>query len=229
MRISPRSIFRSSVLVAAAAVGALVFLAGCSNPVDPPAALPVISASGEGTAWTVSTSSPTSGATIHYTTDGSTPTASSATYSSPFVLRVKVGTPTTVKAVAVAAGKSTSPVATANVGLGHPLVLSAAVTTLAGSSTYGGTNGTGTAATFDNPEGIATDGTYLYVAEYGNNDIRRIDIATGSVTTLAGTGSSGSKDGTGTSASFGYPADITTDGSSLYVADTLYSEIRKIE
>ena len=49
------------------------------------------------------------------------------------------------------------------------------------------------------------------------------------VTTLAGTGSSGSANGTGTSASFNGPTEITTDGTNLYVADTYNNLIRKIE
>jgi hypothetical protein len=49
------------------------------------------------------------------------------------------------------------------------------------------------------------------------------------VTTVAGTGSSGSANGTGTSASFFYPRGITTDGTNLYVADDRNHLIRKIE
>ena len=49
------------------------------------------------------------------------------------------------------------------------------------------------------------------------------------VTTLAGTGSRGSANGTGTSASFDTPRAITTDGTNLYVADTSNNLIRKIE
>ena len=48
------------------------------------------------------------------------------------------------------------------------------------------------------------------------------------VTTLAGTGSSGSANGTGTSASFNLPYGITIDGTNLYVADTFNYLIRKI-
>ena len=48
------------------------------------------------------------------------------------------------------------------------------------------------------------------------------------VTTLAGTGSSGSANGTGTSASFNGPAGITTDGTNLYVADYSNQLIRQI-
>jgi len=102
------------------------------------------------------------------------------------------------------------------------------VTTVAGTGWNGSANGTGTSASFYNPKGITTDGTNLYVADYGNHLIRKIVISTGAVTTLAGTGSSGSVNGTGTSASFGNPKGITTDGTNLYVADYSNHLIRKI-
>jgi len=104
------------------------------------------------------------------------------------------------------------------------------VTTLAGSPMVSGsTDGTGTAARFDNPRGIATDGTNLYVADTTNHTIRKVVIATGMVTTVAGTaGSRGSADGTGTAARFYNPQGITTDGTNLYVADTTNSTIRKV-
>ncbi|MEE3228015.1 MAG: hypothetical protein VX237_02815, partial [Chloroflexota bacterium] len=89
----------------------------------------------------------------------------------------------------------------------------------AGSTTSGSTNGTGTTARFNQPFGITSDGINLYVADHSNHKIRKIVISTGVVTTLAGTGSSGSTDGTGTSAKFYRPAGITIDGTNLYVAD----------
>jgi len=67
------------------------------------------------------------------------------------------------------------------------------------------------------------------VADTINNLIRKIVISTGAVTTLAGTGSTGSANGTGTSASFNYPSGITTDGTNLYVVDLGNHLIRKIE
>jgi len=109
---------------------------------------------------------------------------------------------------------------------GTELSLSTAVTTLAGSSS-GSTDATGTSASFNNPIGITTDGTNLYVADTNNNRIRKIVISTGVVTTLAGS-SSGNTDATGTSASFNYPLGITTDGTNLYVSDTINHRIRKI-
>ena len=105
---------------------------------------------------------------------------------------------------------------------------SGAVTTLAGTGSSGSANGTGTSASFNSPTGITTDGTNLYVAEYGNHLIRKIVISTGVVTTVAGTGSTGSANGTGTSASFNYPVGITTVGTNLYVADQNNHLIRKI-
>lgn len=103
------------------------------------------------------------------------------------------------------------------------------VTTLAGiANRWGSTNGVGTAASFNTPTGITTDGTNLYVADQQNNKIRKIVIATGVVTTLAGSGVAGWADGTGTAAKFNYPQAITTDGSNLYVADFRNARIRKI-
>ena len=94
---------------------------------------------------------------------------------------------------------------------GVELSLSTVVTTLAGTGSSGSANGTGTSAQFNNPKRITTDGTNLYVADTNNHLIRKIVISTGEVTTLAGTGSSGSANGTGTSANFNYPSGITTD------------------
>ena len=111
---------------------------------------------------------------------------------------------------------------------GVELCLSTVVTTLAGTGSSGSANGTGTSASFNAPTGITTDGTNLYVVDFGNHLIRKIVISTGVVTTLAGTGSSGSANGTGTSASFYYPNGITTDGTNLYVADYYNHLIRKI-
>ena len=98
---------------------------------------------------------------------------------------------------------------------GGQLSLSTAVTTLAGTGSSGSANGTGTSASFNFPAGITTDGTNLYVGDLYNYLIRQIVISTGVVTTVAGTGSSGSANGTGTSASFYPPSGITTDGTKL--------------
>lgn len=116
---------------------------------------------------------------------------------------------------------------------GRPLTLTKKVTTIAGTTstvagTAGSTDGTGAGARFSEPTGITTDGTNLYVADSGNCTIRKIEIATGTTTTLAGTvGVAGWADGIGTAARFNNPQGITTDGTNLYVA-VLDGTIRKI-
>jgi len=106
-----------------------------------------------------------------------------------------------------------------------------AVTTLAGTvGTAGSANGTGTAATFNNPAGIATDVTNLFVADSSNHVIRKVVISSGVVTTFAGTvGTAGSTDGTGTAAKFNTPTGLTMDNAgNLYVSDQWYAKVRKI-
>ena len=90
------------------------------------------------------------------------------------------------------------------------------VTTLAGSGSAGSANGTGTAASFNYPFGVAVDGNgTVYVADSYNHLIRKITAA-GVVTTLAGSGSTGSANGTGTAASFNYPFGVAVDLSLIH-------------
>jgi streptogramin lyase len=108
---------------------------------------------------------------------------------------------------------------------------SGVVTTFAGTAgSYGSADGTGAAASFSFPTGVAVDGSgNLFVADLGNSTIRKITPA-GVVTTLAGTaGSSGSADGTGAAARFNGPHGVAVDGSGdVFVADTGNNAIRKI-
>jgi sugar lactone lactonase YvrE len=105
------------------------------------------------------------------------------------------------------------------------------VTTLAGSAHMAGSaDGTGNAARFNQPEGVATDRTgNLYVADSVNRTIRKI-TASGIVTTLAGSaGNRGSTDGTGGAARFDSPAAVATDGDgNVYVSEMFNNTIRKI-
>lgn len=107
----------------------------------------------------------------------------------------------------------------------------AAVTTLAGGAGgLGATDGTGGAAQFNSPAGVAVDATNtLYVADTKNHTIRKITPA-GGVTTLAGSPSKpGSSNGTGGTARFNTPSGVAvaTNGT-IYVADTYNQTIRKI-
>ena len=105
------------------------------------------------------------------------------------------------------------------------------VTTFAGSATAGTANGTGTAATFNQPNAITIDSSgNLYVIDaFAATQIRKITPA-GVVTSFAGqVGVTGSTDGTGTAARFGGIQGIAIDSSdNLYVTDTSNFKIRKI-
>jgi serine/threonine protein kinase, bacterial len=103
------------------------------------------------------------------------------------------------------------------------------VSTLAGSGSQGSVDGTGAAASFDAPRGVAVDSSgNVYVADYGNNKIRKVSSA-GVVSTLAGSGTAGAVDGTGAAASFSNPFGVAVDGAgNVFVADTFSNKIRKV-
>jgi uncharacterized protein YjiK len=106
------------------------------------------------------------------------------------------------------------------------------VTTLAGTAGMGGSvDGTGAAARFDRPTGLAVGlgSDTVYVADEHNHTIRKIR-SDGVVTTLAGTaGVSGAADGTGAAAQFNLPAGVAVDSAgNVYVADSLNATVRKV-
>ena len=105
------------------------------------------------------------------------------------------------------------------------------VGTLAGLAGAGGSaDGPGSTARFGSPGGVAVDGANtVYVADTGNQTIRKISAA-GVVTTLAGSaGSIGAADGTGSAARFRLPRGVAVDSAGVvYVADTSNLTIRRI-
>jgi hypothetical protein len=104
---------------------------------------------------------------------------------------------------------------TGNQTIRKVVVATGAVTTLAGmAGLTGGTDGIGTVARFYGLTGLALDGTgNLYIADAGNSTLRKVVVATGAVTTLAGSlGLPGSTDGIGTAARFNHPAGMAIDG-----------------
>ncbi|MGO9203727.1 MAG: InlB B-repeat-containing protein [Limisphaerales bacterium] len=105
------------------------------------------------------------------------------------------------------------------------------VTTLAGlAGSPGSTDGSGQAARFNFPSGVAVDGSNnVYVADSLNHTIRKVTPG-GVATTLAGmAGVPGGVDGSGGSARFNGPQSVAVDaGGNVYVADTTNCAIRKI-
>ena len=116
-----------------------------------------------------------------------------------------------------------------------------AVTTLAGiSRTSGATDGAQGIARLNRPGRVTTDGINLYLADFGNRAIRKVDILSGTVTTIAGVSTpgvpekitqdnNGTADGIGTAARFYQPNGITTDGTYLYVTDTYQNTVRRVD
>lgn len=105
----------------------------------------------------------------------------------------------------------------------HPVTAS----TIAGTGSVGSANGPAAEATFNEPAGVAVDGAgVIYVADYRNHLIRR--IASGQVSTLAGSTPTAFQNGTGANAFFNFPIHLSLDGTSVLVADTLNQRIRSV-
>jgi hypothetical protein len=116
---------------------------------------------------------------------------------------------------------------------GFTLVVNAAetsVSTIAGDGEERLLNGFGTDASFYNPSGMAVDNEgVIYVVDRQNHVIRKI-TPDGNVATLAGSGSPGFADGTGSAAKFKLPEGIAVDDAgNVYVADRTNHRIRRID
>jgi sugar lactone lactonase YvrE/murein DD-endopeptidase MepM/ murein hydrolase activator NlpD len=109
------------------------------------------------------------------------------------------------------------------------LTASGQLSTIAG-GTRGFHDGPAGAAAFDSPSGVAVDPRgEIYVADTGNDAIRRI-AADGSVSTVAGDGSPGFQDGPGGTARFNAPIGVALDRrGALLVADSCNDRIRRVE
>ncbi len=108
------------------------------------------------------------------------------------------------------------------------------ITTIAGTGAtgYNGDNIAATTAEVGNPYGIAVDGLgNVFISDTSNHRVREVSAATGIITTVAGTGTSGySGDGSAaTSAEITNPRGIAVDATdNLYIADYGNERIRKV-
>jgi uncharacterized repeat protein (TIGR01451 family) len=112
--------------------------------------------------------------------------------------------------------------------------ISGTITTVAGTGTagYNGDNITATSAEIDNPYKVALDAAGdLYITDFTNQRIRKVDTS-GTITTVAGTGTAGyNGDNAGaTSAELNSPIGVAADGAAkLYVAEYNNSRIRNVD
>jgi len=106
------------------------------------------------------------------------------------------------------------------------------ITTVAGTGAPGfsGDGGPATAAQINNPFGVAVDSGNLYIGDYGNNRVRRVDLATGTITTFAGTGVAGfgGDGGPATAAQIAGPIAFALDSGNLYIADRNNNRVRRV-
>lgn len=95
---------------------------------------------------------------------------------------------------------------------------------------YSGDNGPATQAALNFPYGIAIDGNdNLFIADSENNRIRKVDMTTEVITTVAGGGSSLGDNGLATSAALDNPQSVAVDKQgNIYIADTNHNRIRKV-
>jgi hypothetical protein len=109
------------------------------------------------------------------------------------------------------------------------------ITTIAGNGDtgYTGDGKAASGATLSSPSGVALEGAgNLYIADTGNNVVRKITAATGIITTVAGTGAPGyTADGIAATASgLNGPQSITIDAAGdIFIADTLDQRIRRVD
>jgi sugar lactone lactonase YvrE len=109
------------------------------------------------------------------------------------------------------------------------------ITTVAGNGTqaFAGDGGPATEASLSNPVGVAVDAQgNLFIADAGNNRIRRVDALSGTITTIAGTGTAGGScsDGLATAVQLFAPGHLFLDGpDDLLFADMGHHCIRRLD
>ncbi len=111
---------------------------------------------------------------------------------------------------------------------------SGSIVTIAGDggSSYSGEGVDAITVSLDSPEGLALDGTVLYIADTGRHRVRKVDLATGLVTTFAGTSGSAGYTGNGglaTAATLSSPSSLAADNTYVYICDRDNNCVRRVD
>jgi sugar lactone lactonase YvrE len=179
----------------------------------------------------------TRGASIHFTMDGTVPTAASPAYNGP----INVGGTVTIKTIAIAPGYQQSAPVTATYTITSPAAL---ITTVVGSGVAGTINPaygvSGNSAIGGAPlnanlgfiSDLAIDGAgNIYLVDSTNNVVWMASVRTGLLSIVAGSAQPGyfGDGGPATSALLNYPVSVTLDNAgNLYIADENNNVIRKV-
>jgi sugar lactone lactonase YvrE len=106
------------------------------------------------------------------------------------------------------------------------------ITTVAGNGTagYGGNGGAATSALLDNPTGVSVDASgNIYIADAAHGYIRKVNVTTGIITTIAGNGQAYSANGPAASTGLGIPIGIALDAAgNVYISDGYQSRVLKL-
>jgi hypothetical protein len=118
--------------------------------------------------------------------------------------------------------------------MGSAYVQAQTISTYAGTTTAGnsGDNGPANQAELNYPSGVGTDSSgNLYIADFSNNQVRKVTLSSGTITAFAGNGNYGysGDGGQAVNAKFEYPYDIAVDSSgNVYISDSTGCRVRKV-
>ncbi len=101
-----------------------------------------------------------------------------------------------------------------------------------GGAGYSGDGANARSAALNQPAGLALDGRFLYIADTGNHCVRRVDLFTSAIVTVAGNGrqGNGADSGQATAIALGQPVSVAVDAQhNLYIGDSLLAKVYRVD